>query len=66
MSTVAECDSNELNQLEEEESWLRTSTDCPYFDDMPTGIVNNKNKKRKANYSNRGGNKKFKKGKNKK
>ncbi|XP_022183329.1 Bloom syndrome protein homolog [Myzus persicae] len=62
---VAECDENELNNFEEEgEDWLKTSTDCPYFDDMATGVVNNKNK-RKTYHSNKGGNKRFKRGKNK-
>lgn len=63
---VAECDENELNNFEEEGGdWLKTSTDCPYFDDMATGVVNNKNK-RKTYHSNRGGNKRFKRGKSKK
>jgi len=63
---VAECDENELNNFEEEGGdWLKTSTDCPYFDDMATGVVNNKNK-RKTYYSNKGGNKRFKRGKSKK
>lgn len=48
--------------MEEEESWLKTSVDCPYFNNVSTGIVNN-NKKRKMYYSNKGGNKKFKRGK---
>lgn len=63
---VAECDENELNNIEEEGGdWLKTSTDCPYFDDMATGMVNNKSK-RKTYYSNKGGNKRFKRGKSKK
>lgn len=33
---------------------------------MPTGIVNNKNNKRKTYHSNKGGNKRFKRGKSKK
>ncbi|XP_026809821.1 Bloom syndrome protein homolog [Rhopalosiphum maidis] len=62
---VAECEENELNNIEEEGGdWLKTSTDCPYFDDMATGVVNNKNK-RKTYYSNKGGNKRFKRGKTK-
>lgn len=51
---------------EEGEDWLKSSADCPYFDDMSTGIVNNRNNKRKTNYSNKGGNKRFKRGKVKK
>jgi len=62
---VAECDENELNNFEEGGDWLKTSTDCPYFDDMATGVVNNKNK-RKTYHSNKGGNKRFKRGKSKK
>ncbi|KAL5239921.1 hypothetical protein ACI65C_007331 [Semiaphis heraclei] len=62
---VAECDENDLNNFEEEGGdWLKTSTDCPYFDDMATGVVNNKNK-RKTYHSNKGGNKRFKRGKSK-
>ncbi|XP_025200785.1 Bloom syndrome protein homolog isoform X2 [Melanaphis sacchari] len=61
---VAECEENELNNIDEEGDWLKTSTDCPYFDDMTTSVVNNKNK-RKTYYSNKGGNKRFKRGKSK-
>lgn len=67
MLAVAECDANELNNLEEENDWLRTSVDCPYFDNMTTDVVNNTNSnKRKAHYSNKGGNKRFKRSKTKK
>jgi len=62
---VAECDENELNKLEEGADWLKTSEDSPYFDDMNTGVVNNKSNKRKTYYSNKGGNKRFKRGKTK-
>jgi len=66
LQIVAECDENDLNNFGEEgEDWLKTSTDCPYFDDMATGVVNNKNK-RKTYQSNKGGNKRFKRGKSKK
>lgn len=50
---------------EEGSDWLKSSVDCPYFNSMSTGIVNSKNK-RKTYYSNKGGNKRFKKGKVKK
>lgn len=51
---------------EEGDDWLKSNVDCPYFDNMSTGIVNNKNNKRKTYYSNKVGNKRFKKGKVKK
>ncbi|XP_025411035.1 Bloom syndrome protein homolog isoform X1 [Sipha flava] len=61
---VAECEENEQDNLEEDD-WLKLSSDCPYFDSISTGIGNNKNNKRKTYYSNKGGNKRFKKSKNK-
>lgn len=62
---VAECDANEFNDIEEEDNWLNNGEDCPYFDEISTGIVNTKNNKRKTNYANRGPNKRFKRGKSK-
>lgn len=61
-----ECEQDEKNnmEVEEEVDWLKTSVDCPYFDDVPTGIANNKNKRKK--YTNKGGNyKRFKRAKSK-
>lgn len=52
--------------MEDENDWLKTSVDCPYFDDMNTGVTNPRGgKKRKPfNSARSGGNfKRFKKGK---
>lgn len=62
---VAECDANDFNDIEEEDNWLNNGEDCPYFDQISTGIRNPKNNKRKTNYGNRGPNKRFKRGKSK-
>lgn len=63
---VAECEENEQDKEGEEEDWLKLSSDCPYFDSISSSTVKNKSNKRKPYYSNKGGNKRFKKGKSKK
>lgn len=62
---VSECEENKQDDIDEGD-WLKSSEDCPYFDSISTGIVNNKNNKRKAYHSNKSGNKRFKKTKYKK
>lgn len=59
-----ECEQDEKNNMEVEEvDWLKTSVDCPYFDDVPSGLASNKNKRKKYMY--KGGNKRFKRAKTK-
>ncbi|XP_050543933.1 recQ-like DNA helicase Blm [Daktulosphaira vitifoliae] len=64
---VLTCEENELvDDIEGEDNWLKTSVDCPYFDDMNTGVTNQREgRKRKPFYSSKSGGsfKKFKKGK---